>query len=322
MKKIRLTPSSRAEWLAVRWQNVSSTESSALFGLNPYMSDCKLWFDKKNRPESFAEEEAVSTRMVWGTRLQDAIAKGVAEDRGWKIRRLNQYLYLPEIRMGSSFDFEIVKNEAETGAGVLEIKNVGASVFRDRWLINGDDPQPPDHIALQVQHQLEVIDRGWAYIAALIGGNDICLIRVERDREIGDLIRKKIADFWASLDADEPPPPADGADALQRWSFATAGLAVPTSPEAIADLSRLKELRELRDSLDKEAEALEVRLKAAMGDAEILIDGRGKPLCTWKNSTRVSLDTTALKAELPDIAARFTKTTQTRIFRLSKLKES
>jgi predicted phage-related endonuclease len=204
---------------------------------------------------------------------------------------------------------------------VLEIKNVGASVFRDRWLINGDDPQPPDHITLQVQHQLEVIDRDWAYIAALIGGNDICLIRVERDREIGELIRKKIADFWASLEADEPPPPVDGADALQRWSFATAGLAVPTSPESIADISRLKELRELRDSLDKETEALEVRLKAAIGDAEILVDGRGKPLCSWKNSTRVSLDITALKAELPDIAARFTKTTQTRTFRLSKLKE-
>lgn len=316
MKRVRKTFRYPSDWLKARQQNVNSTESSALFGLNPYLSNCKLWFDKKEmQPESLDDEP--NTRMVWGTRLQDTIAKGVAEDNRWKVRRINQYMALPELRMGSSFDYEITSLEERP---VLEIKNVGFTAFRDNWMQNGDEVQPPDHITLQVQHQLEVIDRDYAYIAALIGGNDIVLVRMNRDREIGELIKGKIKEFWLSIEADEPPMPIDSSDALRRWPYGVSGKSIALTDNVMATVERLRHLKNLRTELDAEAEALELQVKQEMGDAEALVDPNGKPICTWKSSVWSSIDTAALKAEMPEIAKKYTKESSTRTFRLAKSK--
>jgi predicted phage-related endonuclease len=53
-------------------------------------------------------------------------------------------------------------------------------------------------------------------------------------------------------------------------------------------------------------------------DSELLVDGDGRPLCTWKNQTSPRLDTAALKSEMPDVAARYLKETHSRVFRLAK----
>ena len=61
-----------------------------------------------------------------------------------------------------------------------------------------------------------------------------------------------------------------------------------------------------------EAEAIKDTIKAEMGDAEELRAGEYK--VTWKAVTSSRLDTTALKKALPDVAARFMKSTTSRRF--------
>ena len=78
---------------------------------------------------------------------------------------------------------------------------------------------------------------------------------------------------------------------------------------------KIKELRELQAMIEEaqaEAEAIKDILKAHMGDFEELRAGEYK--ITWKTVTAVRLDSKALKAALPDVAARFTKQTTTRRF--------
>ena len=55
----------------------------------------------------------------------------------------------------------------------------------------------------------------------------------------------------------------------------------------------------------------------AFGDAEE-ITHQGIRLATWKSQTSNRLDSTRLRAERPDIAAEYTKTTESRVLRLSK----
>ena len=74
----------------------------------------------------------------------------------------------------------------------------------------------------------------------------------------------------------------------------------------------LKELKRMQEELTDEITALEDVLKAAMGDSEQMIAGAYK--LTWRPVTASRLDTAAFKAALPDVAARFTKTTTTRRF--------
>ena len=74
----------------------------------------------------------------------------------------------------------------------------------------------------------------------------------------------------------------------------------------------LKELKLMQEELAYEITALEDALKAAMGDQEQITAGAYK--ITWKLVTASRIDTTAFKAALPDIAARFLKTRTTRRF--------
>ena len=83
---------------------------------------------------------------------------------------------------------------------------------------------------------------------------------------------------------------------------------------------RVKELRELRrmqEDLAAEITSIEEELKGHMNrygmDTLLGMDWK----ITWKNVTSKRLDSTALKKELPDIAARFMKQTTTRRFVLA-----
>ena len=79
--------------------------------------------------------------------------------------------------------------------------------------------------------------------------------------------------------------------------------------------SKIRELRELQALIEEaqaEAEAIKDTLKAHMGDSEELRAGEYK--ITWKPVTAARLDSRALKAALPEVAARFTTQTTTRRF--------
>ncbi len=78
---------------------------------------------------------------------------------------------------------------------------------------------------------------------------------------------------------------------------------------------KCRELRQLQNLIEEaqaEAEAIKDAIKAAMGDSEAVQAGEYKS--TWKPVTTTRLDSKALKAALPDVVERFTKTTSTRRF--------
>ena len=81
--------------------------------------------------------------------------------------------------------------------------------------------------------------------------------------------------------------------------------------------SKIKELRELRrmaDELQAEIDSLQDTIKAEMTARDVDTLAGTDWRVTWKNVTSNRLDTTALKKELPEIAARFMKQTTARRF--------
>ena len=79
--------------------------------------------------------------------------------------------------------------------------------------------------------------------------------------------------------------------------------------------SKVKELRQLQALIEEataEAETIKDAIKAVMGDSEELRAGEYK--ITWKAVRASRLDSKALKAALPEVVERFTKTTTTRRF--------
>lgn len=88
-----------------------------------------------------------------------------------------------------------------------------------------------------------------------------------------------------------------------------------TPAEITARLTDLMELRRMQEELTAEIDAITDAIKAHMGDTETLVSGPYK--VTYKPVTTTRLDTAALKKELPDVAARYTKTTTARRFTIN-----
>ena len=82
--------------------------------------------------------------------------------------------------------------------------------------------------------------------------------------------------------------------------------------DIIAKVQELMELRRMAEELQSEIDALQEAVKSFMGSEESMIAGAFK--VSYKSVTSSRLDSSALKRELPDIAARFMKQTTIRRF--------
>ena len=77
-------------------------------------------------------------------------------------------------------------------------------------------------------------------------------------------------------------------------------------------IRELRQLQQLIEEAQAEAEGIKDAIKAHMGASEELRAGEYK--VTWKPVTTSRLDAVALRAALPEVAARFTRTSMTRRF--------
>lgn len=77
-------------------------------------------------------------------------------------------------------------------------------------------------------------------------------------------------------------------------------------------IEELKSLQALIEEAEAEAEAIRDELKATLGDQEEMRVDCYK--VTWKRVKSHRLDSKSLKAELPEVAARYTVESETRRF--------
>jgi putative phage-type endonuclease len=286
-----LYPKTRDEWLALRMKYISSTESAALFGMSPYMTAFELAVIKK-ATEAPAEYEQ-NERMTWGLRLQRAIAQGIAEDYGVKVRAISGYATSEASKLGASFDFEIVgikegeftgdKNMrtlyTQHGPGVLEIKNVDGWIFKQQWQEQDGEMEAPAHIEIQVQHQLHCIERAWACIGVLVGGNRQVVLWRIRDEDVGRAITAKVGAFWKLLDRGEMPPvdlPEDAQIIKTLYRYAEPGkvLDAQADDEIRALCAEYSTAQQAEKAAKDAKDSAVAKLLMKIGDAEkVLVKG-------------------------------------------------
>ena len=88
-----------------------------------------------------------------------------------------------------------------------------------------------------------------------------------------------------------------------------------SNPTLESTIHEILDLKRMREELDATIATLEDRIKAVMGDEELLTAGAYK--VSWKTFTSSRVDTTALKKALPEVAAQFTKQTTARRFSIN-----
>lgn len=284
-------PKSDAEWLILRHDVISSTESAALFGVGSYATPFEIAVEKKS--PVVTESLDIGERPKWGKRLEDAIAKGISEDFGVKVRRANGYAIHDSCKLGASFDYEIIgisKDESDSevvvpdnvlqqmyrdcGPGILEIKNVDRLIFRREWKTEDGTLEAPPQFEIQVQHQLEAINtRKWSCIGVLIGGNETQILIRERDEDFGKLICQKVNAFWKLLADGGMPPvtlPAD-VDVIRKIYLGSSPGKIfdGATDTVLAELCRaFDESRDVATAAEQSKKSIMAKILMRIGDAE------------------------------------------------------
>ena len=91
-----------------------------------------------------------------------------------------------------------------------------------------------------------------------------------------------------------------------------------TAIEINENVKELQELRRLKEELEAEITTIEDMLKQHMNETGIYEINALTGKVTWFESASNRLDSAALKKELPDLYARYSRQVNTRYFRIQK----
>ena len=280
----------KQSWLENRLLDVTSTEVSALFGLNPYLKKFQLYHQKKDKVVVNIDD---NERMMWGRHLEDSIALGFAEKYKMKVEQFDVYMRNPETRMGSSFDYKIV---SEKEPMILEIKNVDALAYRKNWIEHDEDNiEPPEHIALQLQHQLEITGYNVGYIVALVGGNTMKVVKSKRDPEIGKLLTEKVKNFWEKIQSGTEPNPDYTKDAQyimkNLCNQADASTILNADPEMDQLIADYIAVNAEYKSLNTTRDAIKAQILSMSQNASKIISQHGTINCAMSKGSKGTIVT-------------------------------
>jgi putative phage-type endonuclease len=276
-------------WHSLRAEDLTSTDMAALFDMSPYLTHFELWHRKK---EGVIPEFNSTERMKWGNRLEQAIAEGIAEDNDMVVEPMKDYYRNQDLKLGSSFDYSIESCKDFEGKGILEIKNVDSFIFKSQWQFNEDGVviEAPPHIELQVQHQLAVSGRDYAYIGALVGGNEHHILKRKADTAILSAITMKSMGFWDSI-KDGKAPDIDyekDADFLISLSQHAEPNTLIEANETVEELAT--EYREISSEIKRgESKKREIKAKilGQIGEAEKVTGSRFTISCGLTESKEI-----------------------------------
>lgn len=199
-----ITPiTNEADWLELRENYITSTQSASLFGLSmpSQPTAFELWHIKRGTIDGNVVQ---NDRMKWGKRLEGTIAEGIAEDNGFKLVPIKAFVHDDTDKIGSSFDYLI--HYGQDGMALLEIKTVAYRDYKEKFIEDDelDFIEAPEYYEVQVQHEMEVL-RGLDSFKHI----DKCLLAVfvmdtrevkllwrDYDPVMGAGIRAKVRKFW------------------------------------------------------------------------------------------------------------------------------
>jgi predicted phage-related endonuclease len=206
----RIPIESRDQWLSLRRQDVTASAAGALLGLHPYLSAYALWAEKAGLVPSDAPMNAAMER---GLELEPiAIRRLQKLHPHWEVTQPAAYYRDPEARLGATPDCLAV--DPQLGLGIVQIKSVEPSAFRDHWFEDGE-MRPPLWIAIQAIIEAHLTGASWAAVAALVIGYgiDVHIIDVPIHAGLIERIKAETRKFWEMIERGEQPPPDYGKDA-------------------------------------------------------------------------------------------------------------
>ena len=325
---------SREDWLEYRKKGIGGSDVAAIMGISPFATIRDLFYNKTGvQPVIQEEEESNWVAKDVGHRLEDLVAEIFSKKTGlevFPVRVMFRHPLYPF--MLADVDF-FVRMPDGTFA-ILECKTCNYNA-KDKWADEGI----PAHYVLQVRHYLSVMNMQKAFIACLYGNNENEFVyrTIERDLiEEEDIIDQETY-FWQEHVLKNVVPPHNGNSDLVLANIRNyGGFADKSIPEIVLsgleskNLEKYLTLSEEKSQLEKRKKEIEAEQRAisvpfveqlGQGCKAVLEDGTNRYRITYNPTRRTSVgkdQMEKLKNQHPDIYEEYTKTTESRTFRIKK----
>lgn len=258
----------RAQWLALRMQDVTASDIAAIVGVDPNRTPLKVFAEKTG----IIPPTGDSPIMRRGRWLEAAVIEALRDEHPtWDVRRAGVYLRDPECRMGATPDAVAIDPERE-GVGCIQCKVVSRPVFEREWI----DRRAPLKFELQTLAEAMLIEASWAEVAALVIDTysaELVEHPVPRHEAAEARIRDAVRGFWRAVDEGRQPQPVYEIDADLIDAYYTDPAPVEVDLRGDNRLASIlverAEIKARGSADDKRLAALDAEIKAKLGNAEI-----------------------------------------------------
>lgn len=285
-----------AEQLEARKRGVGGSEVLAALGKDARCSRLELFKRKVGElPELDLSDDE---RVRFGTLLEPIIRDEFARRIKQQVIVPAQTLFHPDAPLLGHPDGWIpALNEG------VEIKT--ADKFEADEFGDEESDQVPLRYVVQCSGYMALTNAESWHLCVLIGGNELRLYRIPRDRELEQAILAGVREFWSHVEQRRPPDPQTPEEVRMRWPKDT-GRHVFANDEIIAlctDLSAAKS--ELKRAEMREAE-LKADIQCFMEDASDLLGPDCKPLATWRTAKpSQKFDAKSFAEDYPDLHQQY-----------------
>ena len=296
---------SREKWLEYRRMGIGGSDVAALLGISKWKSPLELWLEKTGQSEDEVEENEA---MKWGKIMEPVLRNHFAKISHKPVVEVEAILQNPAFPfMLANIDGLTVDDNGEPA--ILEIKTA-SEYKRGDW-----EEDVPVYYKVQLLHYMAVTGIQKGYVAVLIGGNTFRVYQADADKDIQDYLVHTEAQFWHKVQ-NNIRPEIDGSDAAAEWlnKHYSGGDKEPLilSAEGLLLVNQYLAASADEDEAKERKQAAANRLKEIMGNHNKAIAGEHS--ISWTPYTTERLDTKVLKAEMPDIVSKYTKSSTSRRF--------
>lgn len=289
---------SHDEWLQMRRMGIGGSDAAAIARLSPYRSPYLVYLDKIG----VLPEKDDTEKMRLGRDLEDYVARRFCEETGKKVKHCHYVLaHQKHSYMLANVDRLIVGENAG-----LECKTTSA--LNLKRFKNGEYPE---EYYVQCMHYMAVTGAERWYLCVLVFGEGIKEFTIERDeQEIESLIALESA-FWNENVLKNIPPEPIGLDAESDYiaqAFAQDNGTNIDMSQYESELERFMDLTQTINDLTSLKEAIKQKLQLYMGEASKGYSDAYK--VSWSRYTQSRIDGKRLQAELPDVYAKYLKSSE------------
>jgi len=297
-----VTPAERATWLEERRKGLGGSDVAAVLGLSPWATPFDVWVDKVDPLPD--EDSSVKRR---GRLLERAVGEWAAEELERILEPAAHLVHPVHTWARGTPDFWLTDPNAYPFAQARDRLGLECKTARymDGWGEPGAVLEVPPHYRVQALWYL-AISEAPAWVVAVFGTTEERWELLELDRATEAPLLERLLEvagsWWERHVVGGDPPELDLSRGASRWlqrRHPTGGELRDAVGGELELLERYREAKELERVAVAERKALEVRLKAAIGDAGGLRSELGS--VRWSRYDARRLEGKRLRKERPDL---------------------